>query len=233
VFDFCLQLWSRGGELTDAAGKVTIDSPAACQALAYYRQILRDTTALHPGSAHFDSVKAGMAFARGEVALMVNWFGFASYGEVAADSQVKGRVAIAPVPQGPGGQAVSLNVYWTYGIGAGSAHQQVVYDFLRFALSQENDKLLTLEGGIGCRISTWHDAQVNAIIPYYHQLEDLHRHARELPRRADWPAIAAIIDQVVTSTRHTDEPVAEILRQGQQRIARLLNSNPAAREPVS
>jgi multiple sugar transport system substrate-binding protein len=229
VFDFCLQLWSRGGELTDAAGNVQIDSPAARQGLSYYRQMLRDSAAVHPASADFDSVQAGLAFARGQAALMVNWFGFASYCEVAADSQVKGRVEVAPVPQGPGGQAVSLNVYWMYGIGAGSAHRELLYDFLRFAVNQQNDKLLTLEGGIGCRLSTWHDPEVNALIPYYHQLETLHRHARELPRRPDWAGIAAIIDQVVLRTIQTDAPVAEILREGQQRIARFVHD---ARDPA-
>jgi multiple sugar transport system substrate-binding protein len=233
VFDFCLQLWSRGGELTDAAGNVDIDTPAARQGLAYYRQMLRDTAAVHPGSATFDSVKAGRAFACGEVAMMVNWFGFASYCEVAADCRVKGQVEVAPIPQGPGGQAVSLNVYWMYGIGAGSAHQELVYDFLRFAVSRQNDKLLTLEGGIGCRLSTWHDPEVNALIPYYHKLEALHRHARELPRRTDWAAIAARIDQVVLRTLATDEPVADILRAGQQSISRLINGSPAAREPAA
>ena len=233
VFDFCLQLWSRGGELTDAAGNVDIDTPAARQGLAYYRQLLRDTGAVHPGSATFDSVQAGMAFARGEVAMMVNWFGFASYCEVTADCQVKGKVAIAPIPRGPGGRAVSLNVYWLYGIGAGSAHRELLYDFLRFAVSEQQDKLLTLEGGIGCRLSTWHDPEVNALIPYYHQLEDLHRHARELPRRTDWAAIAAHIDQVVLRALTTEVPVAELLQTGQQAIARLTHGSPAARKPAA
>ena len=218
VFDFCLQLWSRGGALTDAAGNINIHTPAALEGLEFYRQILRDQTAIHPKCADYDSVQAGMAFARGEVALMANWFGFASFCEVAEESRVKGKVEIAPVPQGPTGQAVSLNVYWLYAIGSGSRHQALVYDFLKFALRKQNDKLLTLEGGIGCRISTWHDPEVNAQIPYYHKLQTLHQHARELPRRSDWARIATILDQVVLKVINTDLPVEQLLTEGQNQI---------------
>jgi len=218
VFDFCLQLWSRGGELTNADRKINIQTSAAQEGLTFYRQLLRDRSAVHPQCAEMDSVKAGWAFAQGEAAIMVNWFGFASFCEVSPEAKVKGKVGIAPIPRGPDGEPVSLNVYWMYAIGAGSKQPELVYDFLKFALSAQNDKLLTLTGGIGCRISTWHDSEVNAIIPYYHQLENLHQHARELPRRADWAEIAQHIDHVVLQAINTDEPIAEILAHGQKQI---------------
>jgi len=73
VYDFCLQLWTRGDSLTDADGTFTLNSPTAAAGLEYYRQTLRDTGAVHPESREMDSVKSGLAFARGEVAFMVNW----------------------------------------------------------------------------------------------------------------------------------------------------------------
>jgi multiple sugar transport system substrate-binding protein len=225
VFDFFLQFWSRGGEFTDTAGELNINTPAAREGLEFYRQILRDTAAIHPQSAEFDSVQAGLAFARGEIAMMVNWFGFASFCEVAGESRVKGQVAIAPVPQGPNGKVVSLNVYWLYAIGAGSRHQALVYDFLKFALNKQNDKLLTLAGGIGCRISTWHDPEINNLIPYYHKLEALHQHARELPRRSDWAQVAAILDKVVLQVMNTDIGIAQLLQEGQIQINQLADKS--------
>ncbi|GEO04441.1 hypothetical protein AAE02nite_21050 [Adhaeribacter aerolatus] len=225
VFDFSLQLWSRGGTLTDADGSINIQTPAAQEGLEFYREILRDQWAVHPNCADYDSVQAGMAFARGEVAMMVNWFGFASYCEVAVKSKVKGQVQIAPVPQGPNGQAVSLNVYWLYAIGSGSKHQAVIYDFLKFALNKQNDKLLTMEGGIGCRKSTWQDPEVNGLIPYYHKLEGLHQLARELPRRSDWAQIATILDEVVLQVMNSDTEVEQLLQEGQKKINELVTKS--------
>ena len=103
VFDFSLQLWTRGGELVTEEGAVDINSTEAASGLEFYRNILRDKSAIHPGCANFDSVKSGLAFANGEIAMMVNWFGFASMCEVYPESKVKGCVDIANVPAGKGG----------------------------------------------------------------------------------------------------------------------------------
>jgi len=218
VFDFCLQLWTRGGELTNKNGQVIINTKAAAEGLAFYRNTLRDNTMIHPNSMQYESVQTGMAFARGEAAMMVNWFGFASMCEVIDESKVKEKVDIAPIPCTAGNESASLNVYWLYTIGSGSRHKQVAYDFLRFATNQRNDKLLTLEGGIGCRISTWRDGGINAIIPYYYKLEQLHQNARSLPQKANWSQIAKIIDEIVLQSINTDNPIDTLLEAGQQKI---------------
>ena len=72
------------------------------------------------------------------------------------------------------------------------------------------DKLLTLEGAIGCRRSTWNDRDVQAIVPAYSRLEELHSMARELPIRSDWPKVAARIDRVMLDVMNSDEPIQSI-----------------------
>lgn len=221
VFDFCLQLWSRNGSLTGPAGRIDIDTPAALEGLTFYRAILQDGHAIHPQSAIYESVQAGLAFARGEAAMMVNWFGFAAMCEVMDGSAVKGKVDITTIPKGSDGRTASLNVYWLYAMGSGSKHKPVAWNFLRHAVSPENDKLVTLEGGIGCRLSTWKDAEINSLIPYYHKLETLHTDARTLPLKSNWAEIAAVIDEVVIKTVQTGMDIRTLLRQAQQRIALL------------
>jgi multiple sugar transport system substrate-binding protein len=216
VYDFCLQLWTRGGELFDSAGRLHLATPAAEAALAFYREILTDSSATHPRSRELDSVQSGFAFARGEVAMMVNWFGFAAMGESLPESTVKGKIAVAPLPSAPGCASASLNVYWTLGIGSGSPHPKIAYDFLRHCATAENDKLLTLEGAIGCRKSTWHDTDVNRVIPFYRELETIHAHARELPRLAHWSELSSVIDRLVTSAADTEEPLRNLLLRAQQ-----------------
>ncbi len=221
VFDFCLQLWTRGGELMDKENRVILNSNTALEGMTFYRQALQNENILHPKSHEFDSVKAGLAFANGELAMMVNWFGFASNCEVNADSKVKGKVDIANVPAGPNGHGVSLNAYWMYVIGSGSQNQQLAYDFIRFAASQENDKLLTLEGGIGCRKSTWHDDEVNQIIPYYHKLEELHKDTHSLPRMSNWSQVADIIDALVLRVINSNDSIEDILNEAQTKVENL------------
>ena len=168
-----------------------------------------------------------MAFARGEVAMMVNWFGFASMCEVYEESKVKGKVDIDLLPHSEGNESASLNVYWLYTIGSGSKHKNLAYDFIRFAVNQENDKLLTLEGGIGCRISTWKDEEINEVIPYYHKLEMLHKVAKSLPQKSNWAQIAEIIDEAVLTAMNTGKASGEILGEARKKIQTLTNKEHA------
>src|SRR5690606_21095882 len=136
VFDFCIQLWSRGGDLLPDGASIKLDQPLAVEALDFYRSLFTAGKGLHPESANYESVQAGAAFARGEVAMMVNWFGFASWAQIDTASAVKGKVDVAAIPAAEGGMSPSLNVYWLYAIPEGSRYKQQAYDFIRFAVGQ-------------------------------------------------------------------------------------------------
>ncbi|MDN3587653.1 extracellular solute-binding protein [Pedobacter aquatilis] len=221
VFDFCLQLWTRGGTLVDKDGNIQINTKAAIDGLDFYRNIVNDESAIHPKSAEFESVAAGIAFSQGEAAMMINWFGFAAMCEVDSNSKVKGKVAVDLLPAALGKESASLNVYWLYTIAKGSKNKNLAYDFLRFVTDVEQDKMLTLEGGIGCRISTWKDAEVNEIIPYYHKLEQLHEVANMLPQHKNWTSIAKIIDEMVLKAMNTDEQSVILIEEAQSQINKL------------
>lgn len=223
VFDFCLQLWTRGGKLLDAQGKVYINIPAAVEGMKFYRKALQNKKAIHPESLNFDSVKSGLAFANGEIALMVNWFGFAFMNDMCEGSKLQGMVDISNVPCGDGGNSASLNAYWLYVIGAGSQHKQIAYDFIRYATNKKNDKIQTLEGGIGCRKSTWHDSEINGRIPYFKKLESLHNNAHSIPGKQNWPDIATVIDHLVLEVIHTQKNIDNLLADTQNKIDHLEN----------
>lgn len=214
VYDFCLQLWSRGGELTDANGRPTLTTPEAIAALDFYRRIVNDRAMTPPGQEEIDSVKSGELFASGGVAMMVNWFGFAAVCEQPG-CPVKGKTGVATIPTEDGARPASLIVYWLLAVAAGSPHAEVAYDFVRHCCTPEMDKLTTLEGGIGCRLSTWADPEVNALIPFYAELARLHEGTRTLPRSRELPALVQVIDEAVQAAIASDEPSAAILRRAQ------------------
>jgi multiple sugar transport system substrate-binding protein len=221
VFDFCLQLWTRGGSLLDSQNTININQTAAIEALDFYRTLVNNSQVVHPKSKEFGSVEAGMAFAKGEAALAINWFGFASMCEVIEESKVKGKVDIAELPYDPNHKTASLNVYWLYTIGTGSKHQQLAYDFLRFATTASSDKLLTNEGGIGCRKSTWTDPDINQIIPFYNKLSLMHENALTLPQTPIWPKVAELIDQMVLQALNNSISSAELIKKTQIEIQKL------------
>ncbi len=222
VFDFCLHLWTRGGDLMDENGRININTDIAVEGLSYYRRLIQDVDAVHPACKDLDSVRLGDVFAHGEAAISFNWFGFSSMCEVVADSVVKGKVGVANIPAGSYGLPVSLNAYWLYSMPKGSQHKDIAYEFMRFLTTPEQDKMLTLEGGIGCRLSTWSDDEVNQIVPYYKRLADIHQYSRTLPRKIYWSQIEAIIDRVVTTAMNSTISIEQILIDEQANIETVL-----------
>lgn len=224
VFDFCLQLWTRGGALLNQNNHINIHQPAAVEALDFYRNLVNNKHTTHPNSKDFGSVEAGMAFAKGEAAMAINWFGFAAMCEVIEVSKVKGKVDISELPHAENSTSASLNVYWLYTIGSGSKHKAIAYEFLRFATAKKSDKLLTEVGGIGCRISTWNDPEINKTIPYYYKLSKLHENAQTLPQTPVWPKVAALIDKMVLSAINEKTPSFELLKETQYRIQKIVSN---------
>jgi multiple sugar transport system substrate-binding protein len=84
------------------------------------------------------------------------------------------------------------------------------------------DKLTTLEGAIGVRRSTWTDPEVNRLIPFFHKLEVLHEHARQLPAHPRLAEISHVIDDLLAQATGSSLPVDGLLREAQGRIERLL-----------
>lgn len=218
VFDFCIQIWSRGGDLLNDKGELSLNNPYAVQALDFYRELFKNADCLHPKSKVYDSVKAGEAFGNGEVAMMVNWFGFASWAQIDDNSVVRGNVDIDSIPSLTGTNPISLNVYWLTAIAEGSRHKEIAYDFLKFSVGKKQDKLVTLSGGVGCRFSTWYDKEINRQIPFYTKLSDLHKKAKTLPRLSNWPDIAHIIDQVVSDSLSKEDDSYSLLSRAQHKI---------------
>jgi multiple sugar transport system substrate-binding protein len=223
-YDFCIQVWSRGGEPFGEGARPQLCSPAAVEALEFLRRLAADDAAIAPGARDLDSVKSGLLFCEGRVALMSNWFGFAALGERWEASRVKGRIAVAPLPRGSGqgGRSVSLNVFWVLALASGCRQKDLAWSFMRHIATAPMDKLTTLEGAIGVRRSTWADPEINGLIPFFHELEVLHEHARELPVHPRLADIAHVIDDLLAKVTATSLPLESLLQEAQDRIENIV-----------
>ena len=113
----------------------------------------------------------------------------------------------------------AVNDYWE--ISAGSDKKDLAYRFIRHCASREMDRVLTLEGGNGCRRSTWQDEQLNRQIPFYRGLEALQSEARDMPRLPEWTRLANVIDAMMMEAIHSDRSVADIAEEGRREADRI------------
>jgi multiple sugar transport system substrate-binding protein len=198
VYDFLTQLWSRGGELTDDHGRLTLDTPQARAAARFLHDLWHTDRVVDPAAAQWDSVASGVHFAAGEAAMMVNWSGFAAM-SAPADSPTHGLVGCAPVPRGAGphGRRVALNSYWVLAVSASSSRPKQAYDLLRTLTTGPMDRITAQSGGVATRRDSWLDKGIRDSAPYYAQFEQAHNSTRALPRDRRWPRISVVLNEMV------------------------------------
>jgi multiple sugar transport system substrate-binding protein len=217
LYDFALQVWSRGGELLNASGMPEVSTQQAVAALDFYRRIVSDPSVCHPASPQLDSTQSGDRFLAGEVAMMVNWFGFAARAD-REGSPLAGKVAIAPIPSQDGRTSISLSVFWALALGSGSTNKELAWEFLRFVATPERDLGMTKHGTVGVRLSTWRDADLQSRIPAYSQIESISLGARQLPVGSKMAAFAGVIDGVINRALTTTDATLAILEVAQFEI---------------
>ena len=221
VYDFLTHLWSRGGDLV-VDGRSGLDSEPAGAAIDFLHDLWHQSKVVDPAAAGWDSVQSGIHFANGEAAMMVNWCGFASLSADPA-SPTHGLVGCAPVPghDGPGGSAVTMNAYWVLAVPAGARDPERSIELVRQLTTHDMDVVTALSGGSATRRDSWADPQVQALAPYYDQIESAHRHSRSVPVDPRWPAMAAILNEMMRAMVE-DGTARQALAQAHQRLDALL-----------
>ena len=131
---------SGGGSFIDN-GKVTINNKKAAAILDAFRQQIGKTTPR--GVTTFQEGETHTAFINGDAAFMRNWPYAYSLGQ-AADSKVKGKFNVAPLPHGPGGHSVATVGGWQLAVSKYSKHQDAAIEFVRYMTSKPVEKFDTI-----------------------------------------------------------------------------------------
>ena len=218
VYDFLIQLWSRGGTLIDETGRPRFHERPGIEALQFYSDLFYKHGIAAPECLRMGSVECGDYYAQGNAAMSWNWCGFAAVCELPEYSKIVGRSACTNLPSGVGG-SVSLNIYWVLTIPRGSRRKDLAYEFIRHCCTPEQDRVTSLVGANGTRLSTWNDLEVRAKYPYYEIIESVHSGTRTLPFIAKYPAVNAAISEAVDAVVHRREPVGPSLQRAAEAAA--------------
>ena len=195
VYDFLLQLWTRGGDVFGDGGRVGVADPVAVESLDYLIGLIADGLT-QPEPRRHDSVASGELYAAGKAAMMVNWLGYSALTDLPG-SPTQGLSACGPIPADRRGGPVSLSVYWVLGVLATSANAELAYAFIRHVISAEMDLITARSGATACRRSTWDDPAILAEFPFYAAMEPAHRVARTLPALRSWSRLNELLNQTV------------------------------------
>ncbi len=125
-----------GGNWTDAAGKVTVDSPAYRTALDLYKS-LYDAGASPKDSLSYEFPEANAAFGSGQVATMLQWNAAAADLDNKDKSPaVAGKIGTVAPPAGPSGRFTHIHSLGL-GLNKASTHKEAALRFLTWLASPE------------------------------------------------------------------------------------------------
>src|SRR6266852_7460110 len=159
-------LWSFGGNIFDDNWRVQLDSADSITAVDFLTRKLKQYA--EPGAESFDAAERSQAMATGKAYQSTVWPGeITGIVEDPSVSQVKGKVAYIPIPQGPSGRGLGMMGNWLLGIPKGSKNGQAAADFIKWMVKTENMRNYVAQGGIPIRTSILNDSSLTAANPYF------------------------------------------------------------------
>ena len=214
VCTFLLPYWSQGKDFNDAAGKLTLDRVAAAKGLQQWLTLV-DAGVVKKNVAEVKTGDTVNEFKAGQVVFGINW-GFAwDRFQDDADSQVKGKVGVMPLPAMAGGKSATCIGGWQWAVSAFSKHKAESAKLVRFMSSPEASKFLAVEGSLlPVYASVYTDADVTKAVPWFKDAAGVVVAGKSRPMSRDYGQVSDVIrtttSAVLARTKTPDEGVGDI-----------------------
>ncbi len=214
VCTFLLPYWSQGREFNDAAGKMTLDKAAAARGLDMWLGLV-DQGVMKKNIAEVTTGDTVNEFKAGQVVFGINW-GFA-WGRFQndADSTVKGKVGVMPLPAMAGGQSATCIGGWQWAVSAFSRHKAEAAKLVRYMSSPDAAKFLAIEGSLmPVYHATYTDPDVVRAVPWFKDAAQVVIAGKSRPKSDRYGEVSDVIrtttSAVLARTRTAAQGVDEI-----------------------
>jgi multiple sugar transport system substrate-binding protein len=214
VCTFLLPYWSMGKAFNDASGKMTLDKDAAAKGMDMWLKMV-DQGVMKRNIAEVTTPATVNEFKAGQVAFAINW-GFAwDRFRDDADSQVKGKVGVMPLPAVAGGKSATCVGGWQWAVSAFSKSKPDAAKLVQFLASPASSKFLAMEGSLLPTIqSVYTDADVVKQVPWFKDAANVVIAGQARPMSARYgevsDAIRTTTSAILARTKTPAEGVAEI-----------------------
>ena len=182
-----------GGNIVDASGKITINNPQAAKALSTAASWIG--TIAPQGVLNYAEEEARGVFQNGNAAFMRNWPYAWSLGN-GADSKIKGKIGVAPLPKGgaDGKNAATLGG-WQLAVSKYSKNPDAAASLVMYMTSPEVQKERAIKGSYNPTIpALYKDKAVLEANPFFGSLYDVFTSAVPRPATATglkYPEVSA------------------------------------------
>jgi multiple sugar transport system substrate-binding protein len=223
--NFLELLWGAGGNFFDEQGRVTLDSPAAVEALQWMFDLINKYRISPPGVTTYQEEESRHLFQQGKAIFLRNWpYVWTLAQEL--NSPVRNKIGIIPMVHKKGYHSAATLGGWGFGISKFTEHREAVWKFIEFATSYEGQKIFQLKNGaIPTRHALFEDSDILMRNPHYPSLYQILLKARPRPTHPRYAAISDILQLHVSAALTGKESSRKALELATQEIRALLKQD--------
>ncbi|MCX7601205.1 MAG: ABC transporter substrate-binding protein [Meiothermus sp.] len=215
VCTFLLPVWAAGGDVTNAQGQFSLTVEQAQRALQFWVGLM-DQKVSPPNMAEKpqDTIRQEMQAGRWVFGTMFAyaWNRFQND----ADSQVKGKIGVVPLPAFAGGRQASCLGGWQWVVSDFSRNKAQAHKLVRFLSSPEVSKILAIEASnLPVFPSLYRDPDILRVNPWFGQALPVVQAARARPQHPRYAEISEAIrvttNQVLARQKTPEQGAREIV----------------------
>lgn len=218
VADFMPIFWAFGGEMFDASGQPTVNSPEGVAALKMMIELGKYSP---PGYPSFNADEVGAHLLQGTAAMSINWPAWISSFSDPQKSKVIGKMEFGQMPgaRNPGRAEIGN---WLIAIPRAAKNTETAMDFLLWATSADQMKLSAQRGNPPTRKSVFKDPELVAKYPSYPaQLRSLES-SRPRPRTPQWNEIENAFGIYLSKANGGELTAEDALNQANAEIKKII-----------
>ncbi|RIH85710.1 putative ABC transporter-binding protein [Meiothermus luteus] len=215
VCTFLLPIWASGSDVTNAQGQFTLTVEQAQRALQFWVDLM-DQRVSPPNMAEKpqDTIRQEMQAGRWVFGTLFAyaWNRFQND----ADSQVKGKIGVVPLPAFAGGRQASCLGGWQWVVSDFSRNKAQAHRLVRFLSSPEVSKILAIEASnLPVFPALYRDPDILRVNPWFAQALPVVQAARARPQHPRYSEISEVIrvttNQVLARQKTPEQGAREIV----------------------
>jgi multiple sugar transport system substrate-binding protein len=193
VCTFLVPMWGAGGELTDKAGKLQLTSDAAKKPFELWDN-LKKSGVTPPNLAEIPTDRIRQNFQAGNLVYGMSWGYVWNRSQNDADSTVKGKTGVVPLPGFTADKAATCIGGWQLAVSAYSKNKAEAVKLARWLSSPEVSKMQAIEAShLPVFAEVYNDADVLKANPWFKDALPVVQSARARPVSPRYTEVSEVI----------------------------------------
>lgn len=209
--------WGMGGRLLDENNQLIADPQIVAASMQWMQDIIHKHGITPIAVTTWQENESQAIFAEGRAVFFRAWPGNFQYINSPSTSKVAGKVGIIPMVHAPGQKSAATLGTWNLSISKFSKHPDEAWEFIKYVMSVEGQKIKSLySGNPPTRKSVYDDSEIREKYPHYESYIDVFEGALPRPVTPIYPEMSVNVLQpnifaVITKNKTAEQAAKDML----------------------